>query len=400
MPKSRRRKPRKTSKQRTDRSRPKPSGWGEFEPWARAMMLADEAEARGDANGALEVMEAFALGPDGKPFWRPWRIEYLCQIESLASILPPWVTSRWICNQAMQCLHEGNRDRKRRAFDLAVELRGGRAHLPGIDEADVHGRVVDRDWAYRQLFLYELGGLDFFVRRVASSLLLAGADSMSEWSRAQMGGYQLVDEGTATTTWRDLGSGEPQSCADIGSGVFVAPGEHVLGRLVPTQRGPMFESRPLLVPETVAHAVAERPADWVDLLRTSRTAAGVEPIVLDGPHRDSLVSDVPPYAWQLALLGPAALRADPCDEGFASTLARAVLDVAAHEIECERDRRPEEVNIWPCLGAALLEPYVVEGLPDALTSSDQQLLRQVSRLVAEPAATLCREAAEELFNAA
>ena len=37
--------------------------------------LADEAEARGDANAALDVMDAFALGPDGKPFWRPWRVE-------------------------------------------------------------------------------------------------------------------------------------------------------------------------------------------------------------------------------------------------------------------------------------------------------------------------------------
>jgi hypothetical protein len=32
---------------------------GEFEPWARAMVMADEAEARGDANGALDVMRAF-----------------------------------------------------------------------------------------------------------------------------------------------------------------------------------------------------------------------------------------------------------------------------------------------------------------------------------------------------
>jgi len=363
-------------------------------------MLADEAEARGDASGALDVMEAFALGPDGQDFWRPWRIECLCQIATLASILPAWVTSRWICNQALQCLDEGSRDQKRRAYDLAVELRGGRDQLPGVDEADAHGRVVDRDWVYRQLFLFELGGLEFFTRKVASSVLLAGADSITEWSRAPMGGYELVEEGTAITTWRDLGSGELHGVAEIGSGVFVAPGEHVIGRLVPTESGRMFESRPLRVPEHLAHSVADRPADWLDLSRAFTTTADDEPIVTDVPGRDGLVSDVPTYAWQLAVLGPGPAHADPYADGFARALARAVLDVVARELDLERDRCPDEVNIWPCLGAALLEPYVVDGLVDALRPADQQVLLRLSQLLAEPAATLCREAANELFNAA
>jgi hypothetical protein len=364
------------------------------------MMMADEAEARGDAPGALDVMEAFALGPDGKDFWRPSRIEYLLQIALLASILPPWATSRWICAQAIQCLHDGNRDRQRRAYDAAVELRGGRDRLPGIDEADAHGRVVDRDWVYRQLFLYELGGLDFFVRRIASSVLLAGADSIADWSRAAMGGYELVQEGTATTTWRDLANREHHRIAEIGSGVFVAPGEHVIGRLAPTEAGPMFESRPLLVPERLAHAVAERPADWLDLLRTSKTASDDEPVVTDSAGRDSPVSDVPTYAWQMAVLGPDVLGADPGEGGFATALAREVLDAAVRELHRADRRRPEEVNIWPCLGAALLEPYVVEGLHDALQPSDEDLLRQLSHLIAEPAATVCREVVKERFEAA
>jgi hypothetical protein len=363
-------------------------------------MMADEAEARADAIGALDIMEAFALGPDGQDFWRPSRIEYLCQIAILAPILPRWVTSRWICNQAIQCLEEDNHDRKLRAYDLTVELRGGRDQLPGVDEADVHGRVVDRDWVYRQLFLYELGGLDFFVRRSASSVLLAGADSIAEWARAPMGGYELVDEGTTTTTWRDLASGERHLIADIGSGVFVALGEHVIGRIVPTESGSMFESRPLLVPERLAYAVAQRPADWLDSLRNQKTTPDDVPVATDLPGRDCLVSDVPAYVWQTVVLGPDVVRADPGADSFEAALARDVLDAAARELRREERPRPEEVNIWPCLGAAMMEPYVIEGLHDALRPSDEQVLARLSELVAEPAATLCREVASERFDAA
>jgi hypothetical protein len=171
------------------------------------MMLAGEAEARGDANGALEVMDAFMIGPDGQPFWRPWRMKYLLQLANLAGFLPPWVTSRWICNQALHALHDRNRDRIRRAFDAYSELRGQFDPPTVADEAEAHARVVDRSWVYRQLVLYELGGLEFFVRRIASSTLLAGADSIEQWPRAPMGGFELVASAPAIVTWLDLGNG-------------------------------------------------------------------------------------------------------------------------------------------------------------------------------------------------
>lgn len=401
MPKSRGRKPRRSSKRRTARPRPTRGGWGALEPWARAMMLADEAEARGDALGALDVMEAFSVGPDGQDFGRLSRAHYLFQIALLGPILPPWVISRWICNQALQCLDESSRDRMRRAVAVTVEVCGASDRPSREDEAGTHMRIVDQDWAYRQLFLYELGGLEFFVRRIAGSELLAKSDSINEWSRAPMGGYELVHEGTATATWRDLASGEHQMIADIGSGVFVAPGEHVIGRLVPTDGGPMFESRPLIVPQRLASAVAESPPDWLDLLRASRPEPGEDPIITKGPDRDSLLSDVPAYTWQLALFGAADLGVEPGDEGFDSAVARALLDVGAREMDgAERVRDENEVNVWPCLGTALLEPYVVAGLRDALRPSDHRLLHQLSQLLAEPAASLCREVARERFDAA
>ncbi len=399
MPKSRGRKRRRSSKQRADRRTPS-NGWGELEPWARAMMMADEAEARGDAVGALDVMEAFAVGPDGKDFWRPWRIEYLLQIATLAPILPPWVASRWVCNQAMQCLHDGNRDRQGRALDLAVALRGGRERLPGRNEADAHGQVVDQDWVYRQLFLYELGGLEFFARRVASSTLLAAADPVLDWARAPMGGYRFVGSTPATVTWRDLATGQARVTPNIGSAVFVLPGEHVIGRLVPTQGGELFETQPLLVPEPVAGSVAERPTEWFEILRAAQGEPGEVEIVTHGRHHHSLLSDVPPMTWQMALLDSEGLPPFDADD-VAADMARVLLHVISRELEAGPGQRPlGEVDVWPCLGAALLEPYIVTALPDVARPGDREGLERLGEMLAEPAATFCREVARELFDAA
>lgn len=397
MPKSRGRKSRRTTNQRRGRRTATPSGWGDMEPWARAMVMADEAEARGDALGTLEIMEAFAAGPDGELFWRPWRAKHLMQIAMLGPILPGWVTSRWICNQALQSLHEGSRDRGRRAFDLAVELRGGPANLPGRDVADAHGRVVDRDWVYRQQFLYELGGLEFFSRRQASSLLLAAADSVDEWAHTPMGGYRLVGSTSDTVTWLDLASDQERSVPNVGSACLVVPGEHAIGRLVPIEGGHMFETQPLVLSAEVAHRVAGDPSDWFHILRDA--PASHEELASRQARFPTLITDVPTVVWELAILHDV----DPPEEvdDWAPLVTRKVLDVAAREVASPTCRRQEgEVDSWSCLSAALLEPTVVTTLRDVARPSDRQTLEQLSLLLAEPAASLCRDAVRVLFDAA
>jgi hypothetical protein len=179
--------------------------------------------------------------------------------------------------------------------------------------------------------------------------------------------------------------------------MLVRPGEHVIGRLVPVAGGVMFESQPLPVPRHVAHAVAERPADWLQTLRAA-LASDKDEIFTVSRHRDSVVSDVPPLLWQGALLDDDVLPDDPDDDGFTVPLARAVLDAGARELrEAEVGDDPD---FWPCLGAALLEPYVVAALPDVVRAADLETFERLGRLLAEPAATLCREAAQVLFNAA
>jgi hypothetical protein len=363
------------------------------------MMMADEAEARADARAALEIMDAFAVGPDGELFWRPWRATYLAQIAMLGPSLPGWVTSRWLCSQAMQSLSEDKRDAYRRAFELAVELRGGLAGLPGVDAADAHGRVVDHDWVYRQLFLYEFGGLDLFVRDHASSVLLAAADSIREWARSPMGGFRCVDSTPNVVTWLDLRTEETRSVPNIGSACLVESGEHVIGRLVPIEAGELFESRPLLVPGDMARSVAAAPSNWLDVLR-SPGRTGNEVDLGAAVHSNTLLTDVPTVVWQMAILGDAFRPTDNADD-WVRMVTRKVLDVAAGEVaDPVLHRPPGEVDRWSCVAAALLEPYVIEALPDVVGPGDRATLEQLGVLLAEPAASLCREAARELFEAA
>jgi len=47
------------------RTQPSQSPWGEHEPWIRAMLQLQEAEARGDAAEGLGITDAFRFGPTG-----------------------------------------------------------------------------------------------------------------------------------------------------------------------------------------------------------------------------------------------------------------------------------------------------------------------------------------------
>lgn len=60
----------------------------------------------------------------------------------------------------------------------------------------------------------------------------------------------------------------------------------------------------------------------------------------------------------------------------------------------------DELDVWPCLSAALLEPSVAHGLPGLLTTGDIELFRRLSGLLAEPAASACRLLAEGTAQAA
>ena len=400
MPKSRRRKPKRSMQQSPRRMTPpqRGSGWGDFEPWARAMVAVNDAEAKGEPREALDIMEAFAAGPDGSYFWRPSRAAYLMQLALLRPVTPAWAISRWVCHQALQSLPADAHDRSRsdRALDLAIELRGGRERLPGRDEADAVARVMDSDWVYRQLLLYEYGGLGRFVEKVASSSLLASAGDVRRWVDARMGGYELLGSSPTTTTWTDLRTGQEHVTANIGSSVLVVPGESVIGRLVPSPTGELFEMRPMVVPTALARGVADDPTGWLDVLAVHRRddpdwASDYYP-----GYDVTLLSDVPTFVWELMLLR----EVPPTDRDEDAWLARAVLDAASRHLTDGLPPGRDEAEVWPCVGAAILEPPVIRGLASAARADDIPLLDRLSETMADPAALACRSLALELSNAA
>jgi hypothetical protein len=178
--------------------------------------------------------------------------------------------------------------------------------------------------------------------------------------------------------------------------VLVEPGECVIGRLVPGNTDGLFESRPMLVPEGVAGAVASDPGSWIARLREFRRDQPDWEQRYRPLHDPGLMSDVPPLMWQMALL-PIGGDSPRPEEDWA--IARAVLDSAARAIE-HPPIPPHEIDVWPCIGTALMEPYVLTGLAMSGHSADVPLLARLSRMLAEPFATVCANLAVELRDAA
>ena len=361
----------------------------------------DAAEARGDAAAALDLMTAPVKGPSDRVFWRPWRTRHLSQMVTLGPILPRWATSRWIVGQALQCLDASSRNRGLRALEVAIETRGGPGTLRGVDEADARCKVIDHDWVYRQVHLYELGGLDHYVRRVASPDLVVGADRMHDWARMPMGGFRLVSETGRTASWARLDTGEEIEALNLGSGLLLDVGECAIGRLVPISDGVMFESAPLPVPEIVAEQVASYPGGWIDAVkRGCRQFRGTDAeLMTSGLHDFALLTDVPEVLWRALARGVVGLpQSGAGSQGStdlrhdAARLVRVALDLI--------DEGSFLVDQLPCVAAALVEPGVSDHLLGSLGPGDVSALTRLSEAVTAPASDICLWMARDLRQSA
>lgn len=399
MPKSRGRKRKSTRRIRSHAPRHPLSG---MEPWLAAMFAANEAEARGDALDALVIMGSHPTDPAGEPFWRPWRVSRLDQLVTFGPILPGWATSRWILEQAHSTMHADRRAATTHAEEVAIRLRGGPNALPGVDEMDRRSRVLDRDWVFRQVLLYELGGLDHFLREQATPDLVVGADRIHEWARTPMGGFELVTGDSRTTTWRDVASGIEHVTPNIGSAALLEPGGHVIGRLVPIEEGHLFETQPLAVPGDVARATADQPGDWLPILEGALAETGGAEIQTHGHHHQCFLSDVPPTVARLVVAEFASSRLRATEPGlFAKALAKAATDTARLLLDGARGPNPSgAIDVWPCLGAVLLTPYVASELAQRLGAAESALLDELAARLPEPAAAVCRALVVEARGAA
>jgi len=285
----------------------------------KVLQLVDRAEARGDAAGALRLMQGLSVGPDGEPFWRPARLRRLEQLTELRDVLPRWATSRWILAQSLQVLDPASRGRGSKALAAAIGVRGGEDALVGVDRIDAQAKVMDHDWVYRQLFLYELGGLRHFLDSVASDDLVSSADRVRDWAPVPMGAYRLVSSSPGELVWEDLATGAPVSTTDLGVSTLVDDGDCAIGRLVPIEGGSMFEAAPLPLPEQVARGVAAEPQRWVALLQ--EYVATEDPVfvrsLLGGLHDYGLLSDLPDVVWRSEWRGMSAGILQLCEDACA-----------------------------------------------------------------------------------
>jgi hypothetical protein len=361
-------------------------------PWLTTMFAVDEAERRGDAAAALACIGERPLGPDGEPFWRPWRINRLHQVELLGPALPAWARSRWIAAQAHETWGEPGDRRRERCLELATEVRGGLDGLSIHGETDAQCKLMDSDWVYRQLFLYDLGGLSHFVRSGATSDLLSGADRVHDWCVAPMAALRLVARSSRTVTWERLDDGTFVEMPNIGSAALVIPGECVLGRVVPAAQDMLLDAAPLVVPRHVAEAVAEDPATWWQAVASHRDE------ISTGAFESGIVSDVRPRLWHFALCDP--FEPVPSADDFDSIMARRVLALAREVDDSGRTWDDEELDPWACLHSALLDPGVLGALPSVLTPADLPMVERLAESLAAPADKVCRDLAVELGAAA
>lgn len=325
-------------------------------------------------------------------FWRPWRIERLVLIESMDQLLPDWAVCRWLLAQAAQDLGPSTADRARQALEVAVRVRGGPDALVGVDELDKRCKVIDHDWVFRQLLLYDLGGARHFVRHVAAPDLLCHTERWKDWLDTPMGAYRLVREEPRLLVWTDFATGAVESSLNIGSASLIEPGDCVIGRLVPADDGHVFESMPLAVPEAVARRVLQTPAGWVSALE------GVEDLPLGG-HEFGLLTDVPIVLQLMVATTWSGIDVDDVRRvgvgssgeahGRRAELVRAAL--ADRLVAGSFDVSP-----YPSIAAALLDPAVVDQVVAGLQPDDAPKLLRLADLLPSPSDAVCRQLAEDV----
>ena len=231
----------------------------------RAVCESADAELRGDAATALRLHRSVPF------FRRSTHGDRLQQLADLGSAAPGWMVNRWVTEQARRRMWTGgDQTGANRALQLLVPLIYP-DHIPFERIGCRHPEQVipwinELDWVVRQADVYDLGALRRFINDHAADELLDRTDELVGWADAPMRACRVeyVDRERTRPMWvRDLTSGEELELLDLGAPV--APGQHVLGRVVPisTRPGLMFDWRPMPVSAEAAEAVAEDPRLWL-----------------------------------------------------------------------------------------------------------------------------------------
>lgn len=367
-------------------------------PSRETLLATDAAEARGDARAAFDLIEQdlAGRGDEGARVWRRERMRRLVQIVVLESVLPRWAVSRWVVAQAAQWLDPRARSRLRVAMKAAGSVRAPFPLGRPADELGAQMYLLDHDWVFRQLLLYDLGTLELFVAHGAEPQLVERADRVSEWAATPMGAFRLLQEAPTTLEWLDLRSGEQVRSLNLGATAFTDVGDCVIGRLVPIEGATMFESAPLPVPLAVAERVAAEPTGWLAAVADAcvMDARPVEERILTTRSEFALLTDVPLVLRQLATEVVVGDRdEDVRDRSSADAWVTDQLELVRAALDDELPEEELPCSVWPSVAATLLEPSVLAALPSILRTGDGPRLMWLADRLSEPASTVCEEIA-------
>lgn len=362
--------------------------------WNNLRACAD-AEARGDIQEALRLYSRISLVEESV---HRGRLEVLAELGDDA---PAWLWSRWMTLQVRRPLWSGQEEKSDgdptmvRLLQIAYPHGFETERMDGVSLELFISFLHERDWVLRQLVVYEEGGLRDFVRSRAGSSLLARADRPADWVEASMGGYRLESDVDGCVQLTDLGTGDVLDVLDLGLAFQHWPGQHFLGRLVPTSAAPglMFEWRPLPVDSGTAELVAVDPGRWVQIV-ADRALSGELPSMFSLLDDDTdMVSDLPAHSW-LAFLEPHHIDDLPQVDGVIS-LGDVVLMVLDRLLRAALAAGPGIDAARHMTWTLLLHPGVDEAARELFTQPHQaRAWRVLAGTVPEPVRGRCRRYAE------
>lgn len=354
------------------------------------------AEAAGDPERALFHHEAVGPFPDN-----PHRV-MLRQLVELGEAVPAWGHARWIIEQVTRWItvdtvartHLARDDTIRAAHAMDVDPR----RPYGLRVEEFCGLLLGHDWIYRQLVVFDGGGLRQFLEEDAAPELVARAGPVHAWAGSAMGGFRFEGEGGGRARFTDLTSGAGIDVLDVGCAGQLEPGDCAIGRVVPidTEPGLMFESLPVPVDPGLATRVAANPGRW--LMEVTRDyQAGRFPRLYSWREQHPLLTDVPVWVWRYALDDDAALSR-LLDHGWPLTG-----DVVGDAVHVCRKMLPGWVRVppegRPCLaqmfGALVLHPGMMAALRHSVTGArHEEAWRDIAAHLVDPMRARCLELAD------
>ena len=252
------------------------------------------AERSGDATRALELHASVPAFHE-----RSRHSITLAQLAALRDPLPEWVWARWIAYQTIRCEEPETETgtMQRLALKYAIQTfhedQLVDCHADGGDPIKVVAWVASESWVLHQLLVHELGGLERFVDELATGRLAEHAALARSWAGSRIGGYQLGESRpSGRLCVRDLAGDTDVEVMDLGAAAGAGVEAFVLGRLVPSGVDGllMFDTPPVVVPESVARDVAGASEPWQRVKAALDEGTIAERVFMRADHE--LVTDV------------------------------------------------------------------------------------------------------------